>query len=173
MRQRSHHQPHRLTASCLPLAVVLTTLALAVWIPPALAGDRKTFPGSACQRWGNINAEIAATDGGGVMNSSFSSTYTVSCPIVRDNTLNTNGVTEFEVYGYRDSSTTTALSCIFYVTNAEDGTTYATRSQTTSLRGDFQLTIPVTKSIADGFYNMLCTLPPRSKIHGYIMSEHD
>jgi hypothetical protein len=30
----------------------------------------------------------------------------------------------------------------------------------------------VTASISGGFYNMLCVLPPRSKIYGYIVPEY-
>ena len=45
-----------------PIAAML--VAVVIGMQPAHANDRKTFPGSSCQGWGNVNAEIAATDGG-------------------------------------------------------------------------------------------------------------
>src|SRR4051794_12459595 len=158
-----------LTTTALLLAA-LTVLAAETH--PALAGDRKTFPGSSCTTWGNVGAEITGADGGAVLNASFTSAYTVSCPIARDNTTNTNGTPDVSVYGYRDGSTATALSCIFKVTRAADGTDYYSLSRATSLTGSVVLTIPVTASISGGFYNMLCVLPPRSKIYGYIVPEY-
>jgi hypothetical protein len=170
MREVSRQRLRRLSATCLPIAAMLTVLA--VGMQPALAGDRKTFPGSSCRTWGNVNAEITGTDGGAVLNASFTSAYTVSCPIVRDNTTNTNGTSDVSVYGYRDGSTTTSLSCIFKVTSASVGTDYYSLSRATSLTGNIMLTIPVTTSQSGAFYNMLCILPPRSKIYGYIVPEY-
>jgi len=160
----------RSPAAHLPIAAMLAVAALGM--QSAHANDRKTFPGSSCQGWGNVNAEIAATDGGGVLNSSFTSAYTVSCPVVRDNTTNLNGAADVLVYAYRDGSTATALSCIFKVTRAADGTDYYSLTRSTSVSGNVSLTIPVTSSVSGGFYNLLCVLPPRSKIHGYIVSEY-
>lgn len=158
-----------LSATYLPIAVVLATLAAGA--QPAHATDRKTFPGSSCTTWGNINAEITGTDGGSVLNGSFTSAYTVSCPIVRDNTTNTNGISNVSVYGYRDGATATPLSCIFKVTTASTGADYYSLSRASSVTGNISLTIPVTASQSGGFYNMLCVLPPRSKVYGYIIDE--
>lgn len=153
-----------------PIAAML--VAVVIGMQPAHANDRKTFPGSSCQGWGNVDAEIAATDGGGVLNASFTSAYTVSCPVVRDNTTNTNGAADVLVYGNRDGSTATALSCIFKVTRASDGRDYYSLTRSTPASGNVTLTIPVTSSVSGGFYNLLCVLPPRSKIHGYVLSEY-
>jgi hypothetical protein len=49
MRQLPHRLPRWSVATCLPFAVALTTLAVMGWVQPTLAGDRKTYPGSACQ----------------------------------------------------------------------------------------------------------------------------
>ena len=158
-----------LSATCLPIAAVLA--ALAAGAQPARATDRKTFPGSSCTTWGNVNAEITRTDGGSVLNGSFTSAYTVSCPIVRDNTTNTNGISNVSVYGYRDGATATPLTCIFKVTSASTGADYYSLSRASSVTGNISLTIPVTTSQSSGFYNMLCILPPRSKVYGYIIDE--
>ena len=109
--------------------------------------------------------------GGSVLNGSFTSAYTVSCPIVRDNTTNTNGISNVSVYGYRDGSTATPLTCIFKVTSASTGADYYSLSRASSVTGNISLTIPVTTSQSGGFYNMLCILPPRSKVYGYIIDE--
>ena len=107
-----------------------------------------------------------------MLNASFASAYTVSCPIVRDNTVNTNGIMTVSVYGYRDGSTATPLTCIFKVTTASTGADYYSLSRATSLTGNVSLTIPVTSSVSGGFYSMLCILPPRSKVYGYIVDEY-
>ena len=159
-----------LSATCLPIAAVLATLAAGA--QPARATDRKTFPGSSCTTWGNVNAEITGTDGAAVLNGSFTSAYTVSCPIVRDNTTNTNGISNVSVYGYRDGATATPLTCIFKVTSASTGADYYSLSRASSVTGNISLTIPVTTSQSGGFYNMLCILPPRSKVYGYIIDEY-
>ena len=166
----SRRQLRRLSATCLPLAAALAAFAISA--QPALAGDRKTFPGSSCTTWGNVNAEITGTDGAAVLNGSFTSAYTVSCPIVRDNTTNTNGISNVSVYGYRDGSTATPLTCIFKVTSASTGADYYSLSRASSVTGNISLTIPVTTSQSSGFYNMLCILPPRSKVYGYIIDEY-
>ena len=170
MCRKSRQRRRRLGGACLPIAAMLA--ALAICTQPALAGDRKTFPGSSCTTWGNVNAEITGTDGGAVLNASFTSAYTVSCPIVRDNTTNTNGTPDVSVYGYRDGSTATPLTCIFKVTSASTGADYYSLSRASSLTGNINLTIPVTASQSGAFYNMLCILPPRSKIYGYIVPEY-
>ena len=159
-----------LSAICLPTTAMLA--ALAIWAQPAQAGDRKTVPGSACTSWGNTLAEITGSDGGAVLNASFTSAYTVSCPVVRDNTTNTNGTPDVSVYGYRDGATATPLSCIFKVTTASTGADYYSLSRSTSLTGNVSLTIPVTSSQSGAFYNLICVLPPRSKIYGYIVPEY-
>ena len=163
-------RPGRTIATSVSVAAAL--LVLAVGAHSASASDRKTFAGSACAGWGNVNAEVTASGGGGVLNASFASAYTVSCPIVRDNTVNTNGIMTVSVYGYRDGSTATPLTCIFKVTTASTGADYYSLSRATSLTGNVSLTIPVTSSVSGGFYSMLCILPPRSKVYGYIVDEY-
>lgn len=171
MRNLSSHRPRRLASVCVPLAA-LAVLCLTASAQPAAAADNKAVPGSACQGWGNVNAEITATDGGGVLNGSFTSAYTVSCPVVRDNTTNGNGTGDAWVYVYRDGATATQLTCIFKGTRASDGTDFYSNSRSTAAVGNVRLTIPVTSSTAGGFYNILCVLPARSKVHGYLVPEY-
>jgi hypothetical protein len=171
-RRSMHRKPTWQQARCLVSAVLAGLCLAAAAAGPARAADNKAYPGSACQRWGNSSADVAATDGGGVLNASFTSSLTVSCPIVRDNTINTNGTADVWVYVYRDGSTPDTLTCIFKGTRASDGTDFYSNSRATTQTGDVRLTIPVTSSTTPGAYNLLCILPPRSKVHAYLVPEH-
>ena len=58
---------------------------------PAMAADNKAYPGSICQPFSG--APDIEVDGGNsaIRNASTTNSRTVSCPFVRDNTINTNG----------------------------------------------------------------------------------
>ncbi len=171
MRKSSHCPLHRLTVSCLPLAGALTILALAAGTQPALAGDRKTYPGNACLPFNETTASDIERDGSSVKNLSANNTRIVFCPVVRDNTTNSDGTEDIEVFGYNDRSLT--FSCVFWATTAGTGSVVASSTQSVSVPGDFKLVLPgVTKSSSGGYYYLTCNIPPFSKIYGYIVPEH-
>jgi hypothetical protein len=179
MRQLPNRPPRRLTAICLPPATALTILALTTGMWPALAGDSKIYPGSACQAWNAgtsayASSSIVATGSGSVMNASSITSHEVSCPVVRDTTLNTNGTfANVLVYGYNTGASGFKVTCTFNVTNANTGTSFSTSTQSSSAAaGNFELSIPVTKSVSGGYYDIQCFLPPGSKIYGYNVPEH-
>jgi hypothetical protein len=169
MPRLSHYPLRRLTAIYLPLSGALTILALAA--QPAFAGDRKTYPGNACQPFNQTTANDLEMDGSGLKNLSTSNVRVVYCPIVRDNTTNSDGTDDIEVFGYNDRSLT--FSCNFVATSAATGTAVASSAQSVSVPGDFKLVIPgVKKSSSGGYYYLGCSIPPSSKIYGYIVPEH-
>jgi hypothetical protein len=157
----------------LPVTVALAVLCLStVTQQSAVAVDNKAYPGSMCQPWGNALAPLIATDGGGVVNYSTTSLLTASCPVVRDNTTNTNGTPEVWVYVTRDATATSPLSCTLYSTRASDGATMYTRTDDTNLVGNVKLAIAFPSSATPGPYNLLCVLPQLSKIHAYLVPEY-
>jgi hypothetical protein len=157
----------------LPTTVLLAFICLSMeGNRPAMAGDNKAYPGSMCQRWGNSVADIAAADGSAVRNGSYYDVYTVSCPLVRDNTINTNGTDDAWVYVYRSSYAITPLSCSFLSDRASDGVTVYQYTASTSAVGSAKLIIKVPDSVTPGPYSIRCALPPRSEIYSYIVPEH-
>jgi hypothetical protein len=184
MRQLPNRPPPRLTAIGLLPAAALTILALTAGMQPALAGDSKVYPGSACQSWNSgagafASSYIVATGFGSVMNASSAESNEVSCPVVRDNTLNTNGLfADVKVYGYNSGykdpyGATLKVTCTFNVTNITAGTKFGTSSQSSSSSaGNFELRIPVSSTNSGGSYDIQCFLPPGSMIYGYNVPEH-
>jgi hypothetical protein len=158
----------------LPTSGLIAALLLggALMPAPASAGDAKVYPGSLCQQWGSAGGDICAADGGSIDNYS-SYALTVSCPIIRDNTKNTNGMPDIWIYVYRDSSTTTPLTCSFVNDDVDTGTKAYEYSAKTSVAGNTKLAISVPASIADGSYNVRCVLPGRSKVYAYRVTEYE
>jgi hypothetical protein len=113
-------------------------------------------------------------DGGNaaVINTSNTTDRTVTCPVVRDNTTNTNGTGDVWVYVNRSNIAINQLSCTFYGTRASDGVTLFSVIRSTSAVGPVRLTIPVPNSVAGGPYNLLCSLPPQSIIYAYLVPEN-
>src|SRR5689334_2371043 len=87
----------------LAAAAAFVTLGLAATAGrPAHASDNKWYPGSLCQRM-DSTSDVYATDYNRIHNSNSQYARSVSCPIVRDNTGNTNGSSgEAWVYVYND-----------------------------------------------------------------------
>jgi hypothetical protein len=113
-----------------------------------------------------------------VTNASSSQSQQVSCPVVRDTTLNTNGLfADVLVYGYnsgyKDEFGATEVTCTFNVTNITVGTSFKTYPQSSSAAaGNFELRILVTKTNSGGSYDIQCLLPRDSMIYGYNVPEH-
>src|SRR3954447_9198819 len=113
-RSASTSGQSRLRPAHLAATAALAVLSLAAMgRHPAHAGDNKWYPGSLCQRTEG-SSDVYATDFNRIHNASALTVQSVSCPIVRDNTGNTNGSAgEAWVYAYNNSGSYT-LSCTFY-----------------------------------------------------------
>lgn len=76
------------------LTVLATT---ASFTPMAFAGDSKIYPGAACQPERGARAADLNSLSGFIENKAFTGSMRVTCPIVRDNTTNSNGIAQVTV----------------------------------------------------------------------------
>lgn len=65
--------------------------------PAAFAGDSKIYPGAACQPEFGSRASDLNSFSGFIVNKNTSNSMSVTCPIVRDNTTNSNGIAQVTV----------------------------------------------------------------------------
>jgi hypothetical protein len=65
--------------------------------PAAFAGDSKIYPGAACQPERGARVSDLNASGSFIENQNRSSSMRVICPIVRDNTTNSNGIAQVTV----------------------------------------------------------------------------
>jgi hypothetical protein len=167
----SNTRPWPPPSARLSLSTALAALCLAATQPVA-AADNKAYPGSMCGPFSG--APDIEADGGNaaVINTSNSFDRTVTCPVVRDNTTNANGTGTVWVYVYRDPAAANSLTCTFYSTRASDGVTLFSPSALTNAAGFARLNITVPNSVAGGPYNLVCSLPPQSKIFAYLVPEY-
>ena len=120
---------------------------------------------------GAPDIQINATS---VFNNSATTTRTVTCPFVRDNTVNDNGTSgALFVHGFRLNLNADPLKCTFFAARPEDGApAFKFSGQTLAGQtGEVKLEIPITRSAPGGPYVMLCSIPPRSRIHAYAVPE--
>ena len=139
---------------------------------PAVAADNKAYPGSMCQPFSG--APDIEVDGGNsaIWNTSATNSRTVSCPFVRDNTINFTGAAgDLWVYVNRSGVNADPLTCTFYSTSASNGATVYQFSRNTTAVGAVRLNIPITSSTSPGPYSMLCSLPPQSVLYAYLLPE--
>lgn len=79
-------------------AASISILAMtASFAPTAFAGDSKIYPGAACQPEFGSRASDLNSFGSFIENKNTSLTMSVTCPIVRDNTTNSNGIAQVTV----------------------------------------------------------------------------
>jgi len=95
----------------------------------------------------------------------------LECPIVRDNSKNTNGVSVF-VWVY-DGSTTSAVTCWLVSLAPHNMNPIQTLTQQSSVAGtgDWVMSFTATTSVADGYYAVRCGLDWNDKVYGYEWSE--
>lgn len=77
-------------------AASISVLAMTA-APATFAGDSKIYPGAACQPEFGSRAADLNSFGSFIENKSTSTSMTVTCPIVRDNTTNSNGIAQVTV----------------------------------------------------------------------------
>lgn len=78
------------------VSTFLAASALTLAAQPAAAGDSKIYPAADCQPEFGSRAPDLQSFGGFIRNVG-SSSMTVTCPIVRDNTTNSNGIAQVSV----------------------------------------------------------------------------
>src|SRR3954468_18977802 len=102
---------------------------------PAHAGDNKWYPGSLCQKM-DATSDVFATNFNRIFNSSAVLNRLVSCPLVRDNTGNTNGSPgQAGVYMSNNAAGVT-FQCTFYSTAGDTGTVTFQNTASTMAAGN-------------------------------------
>jgi hypothetical protein len=156
-------------------------LCLVTTIGSAVAqNDNKAYPGSACKPnplagTGSDPVEILQSivaSNGVIFNLSPDTSHPVVCPLVRDNTVNTDGLsgdawlfaTTADVNGDR-------LECRFIVTSPETGAIAFQSAPVQANFGNDRIELPMNQSTPLGGYLIACTLPPGSRINAYAAPE--
>ncbi|MEM7250620.1 MAG: hypothetical protein AAF493_04320 [Pseudomonadota bacterium] len=145
--------------------------------PVFVVTDSKTTPGTACHAYGEDEAHAdirelkhlsyALTSG----HDNFAS---VVCPLVRDNTANTNGLDSIEVKIYNPVAGV-EFSCSIRSYD-EFGGFIDDDFDATTQQGNQTLEMSLAASEVDGYYVMTCLMPPvgtyTSKIYSYTYREY-
>jgi len=151
------------------LALVISCIAYFTLISPSYSADSKIHPGSMCKAYFGSDESSLRKGLGSVKNTTTSAVW-VTCPIVRDNTTNTNGLSQAYIRIGRSSTATADFWCTldsrntvgtqsFFATNSYSGT--STTSMSFNLSG----------STNRGHYEILCRLPRDSNIFSYRIDE--
>lgn len=136
------------------------------------ASDRKNFPGTMCKPY-NSSSNNYAYSSSGIRNTSSSSSLSVYCPVVRDNTLNTNGIDWAKVSYSQSPSTNYRLSCTLYSKTSTGRTVDSHyKSLTHYETGYGALYFDLDESARYGNFNVYCRVPPYSMINGIHVVEH-
>lgn len=141
------------------------------WASDWAAGGRTTPPVGTI-----INPEFNYLSSGKVLVGPTVQTGIVflNCPIIRDNTTDTNAsmLVRVEV---KDNSPTTAIGCSLsmYAPNGSIGYTSAVGSTGVSFAGGFKELVMtgLTTSVAQGVYGLSCALPPSAEMLNYYWRE--
>jgi hypothetical protein len=154
--------------------------ATSVWLSTAVAvvlaaaagahAATKVYTGNACQaqqgdRAGDLfrsTLDVRVTDGAPGLN--------VTCPIVRHNTENLDGIARADVRV--QSPTTEALLCQMQSRTALGALLQFTNVTTTSQNVNV-LAFKLEVSAIGGTYSLICSLPPQGRILGYSVTEYD
>jgi len=140
--------------------------------------DDKVHAGSFCQplvgtQAGNLNTVSFGIDNVGRFPTS------VTCPIVRDNVLNTDGNwTSRAIFGGAPNlsvrvfnPTGGRLPCSLFSFNSFRNAV-ATNTVTATTPGDQTLRLNVNNSVAGGQYSIICTLPKGGRLYNYWVREY-
>jgi hypothetical protein len=132
-------------------------------INPAHASDRKVNSGTVCQaNTGSQRGDFSYYSTG--ITNNAAATRSVSCPVVRDNTTNTDGV----YYGQVWVTGTGTHHC--YLDNVDnDGTLGTWGSASRSGNGAFNIYLATTTSQTP--YVFQCSMPAYGKIVSLIVDE--
>jgi hypothetical protein len=162
------------------IVLVFGLLCFVATIGSAVAGDNKAYPGSACKP--NLFASSSSerleilqnvtVTTGVIFNHSFDTSYPVVCPLVRDNTVNTDGLSgDAWLFASTFDFNGESLECRFIVTTPETGEIAFRSDPVQANFGDDRIELPMNQSIPLGGYLISCSLPPRSRINAYAAPE--
>lgn len=134
------------------------------------AAGVKILPGSICQPSSGANVSKILYSAAGVSNSSSTAGVGVTCPLERDNYLNTTGTDFVQVYVFRSASATIALQCIL---SSRDKNGAFVESQVASFNGVGAgvISLDVSKSTIGGYYSLSCSLPQFSAVRSIYLDE--
>lgn len=151
-----------------PIPILPVIPDLDIILPPFIFSfDAKVFHGSECQPvHGNQTSDFKYYNNR-IYNAGSGTRY-VTCPIVRDNTVNTSGTFGTEVYVRNVASH--KLSCTLYSWSPH-GVLVAANSKSTPNNGNQTLRPDVNLSKNMGSYNLYCRLPKGASIYSYKVKE--
>jgi len=152
-------------------AFMYTTTMLLLAALATSAYATRIFSGTACQISDPTKVTgIPDYDFAGMFNDSTAvDVLYVTCPVVRDNTSNTNGTRAFQVTVM--SNGLVDVVCTLYSLD-EKGVYVDSRVNTTPSNVPATLDLAVNLSAQRGYYNMICSLPPGGKIFNYMLWEY-
>ncbi len=166
------------TVNSLVIAGVLVMMGMSGHV---LAEDGKGYPGWMCQADANSLGSIEYLDNGGVANTHSTENLTVRCPIMRDNTGNSNGWKYAYAY-FVDRHLTQRMRC---TTGSWGDSVYSLGASTSwSKRGITSNRMSMSRiggvsSLGDSstFYLLTCELPPqtgfgKSVLYHYSLEEY-
>jgi len=134
------------------------------------AVDSKIHPGSMCQAYFGSQEASLKKGTGWVFNDSGGAMW-ITCPVVRDNTTNTNGVDVAYVRILRASTASAAFDCTLD-SRTTTGSQYAWDTASYSGVGNTSLRFDLNASSSRGHYEFLCRLPRDSAIISYRVDEY-
>ena len=128
---RSQKSADRLSLSTTVAALCLSATAY----QPAVASDNKAYAGSGCQAVDGA-PDIEHFSIAGIWNTSTTTARQVICPLVRDNTVNTNGLAG-DLWIYVNCSNVTGYQfvCTLFSTRGSDGVSLFQFTRSTSATG--------------------------------------
>ena len=133
------------------------------------AADRKLIPGSDCKQYFMHIGAAKYHQNGAVGNDDNDSLY-LMCPIVRDNTGNTNGLKKV-IITYQDSHPRGHVKC--YVSSTDhngrslhsvSGVSPGWQGTQKSTKSTFKLSGPKRSQKVTSYYHATCILPGKSNI---------
>ncbi len=151
-------------------SVFISLVAAAVFLSSgsAMAADRKIHNGSMCQP-ADGRDRLDTFTGGAFNPASQNKFIFVTCPIVRDNTQNTNG-TALAFVNVR-SSGGQSLSCNLVSRDKNGNFIAQSPNASTTSSSPVSLNVDINASAVLGTYALSCQLPPGGEIKTYDIDE--
>jgi len=145
-------------------------LASLTAIATADANDDKTITGSNCYPYIEGTSGVWVRVAAGAYNLDQTDSVTVTCPILRDNTVNTTGLADVELQVAVSSG---SMTCTAGAYDASGFGAIKTVAKTTTSTGNSKLDwgASVNKSVSIGTYAVDCTVPPFGQIYSLRYSE--
>jgi hypothetical protein len=159
----------KLVAQFLVLSATLVLCPVSVAKDPTGRTDRKVYPGSVCLPQDFSAPFISRTTSLQHFNPDPSSSISIVCPIIRDNTENLNGYS-VRVWVLRQDDAIEPLFCNLASCDVSANCTVSNVGSHSGV-GQAVLELRVSTSFKDGTYQLNCSLPSFSLIFGYQVRE--